>query len=200
MGDVLSHPLALLVVGAVLSGLLVPQLTQRWQDQRKALEIKAELVERVSRAVSDIFTATQFAQVGAKSQSQADFDAVYRTWQRDKAILTALLGAHFRNTRVDDSWRRVRALASAYYAQSGILDRQGHPDQARRREYLRSVAAGLALSPPQDWSEEVRPIESDSIPQGEDVLDLTDPFTLRTEVRRHLDTAVAVIVDARLRG
>jgi len=199
MGKALGHPLVLLVVGAVLSGLLVPQLTQRWQDQRKALEIKAELVERVTRAVSDIFTATQFAQVGATSQSQADLDAAYRAWQRDKAVLTSLLGAYFRNPSVDDAWRRVRALATAYYVQIGVRDGQGHPDEARRREYLRVVATGLALSPPQDWSEEGRPMGSESISTRAVVLDLADALALRTEVHRQLDAAVAVIVDARLR-
>jgi hypothetical protein len=190
MGEALGHPLVLLVIGALLSGLLVPRLTQRWQDQRKALEIRAELVERVTRVVSDIFTATQFAQVGATSQTQADFDAAYRNWQRDKAVLTALLGAYFRDSGVDDAWRRVRTLATAYYVQIGI-----HDDE-RRRAYLQTVAAGLAQAPPQDWSEEVRSPSPESEPGG---ADLRDPRVLRTEVRRHLDATLALIVAARLR-
>lgn len=105
VGEVLGHPLFLLVTGALLSGWLGPRLTQRWQDQRKALEIKADLVERVAQSVTEMFTAVQLVQVGAGSFSQNDFDAAYQKWQNEKAVLTSLLRAYFRGfrgrTRVD---------------------------------------------------------------------------------------------------
>ncbi|MCA1703082.1 MAG: hypothetical protein LC808_07355 [Actinobacteria bacterium] len=47
MRDVLESPLLLLVLGAVVTGWLLPRIAQDWQDKRKGLEIKADLVERV---------------------------------------------------------------------------------------------------------------------------------------------------------
>src|SRR3712207_436081 len=120
LGRVVGHPLTLLVLGAVLSGLLLPYVARGWQDQRKALEIKAALVERLTRAVVELATAAQFVLVGAASQSQEDFDKAYRTWQLEKSVLTSLLGAYFRDPVVAAAWTRCRALATAYYVQSGI--------------------------------------------------------------------------------
>jgi hypothetical protein len=88
-GDILTHPIVLLALGGLVSGWLVPRITQRWQDQRKALEVKADLVERVAQAVAAIYTAVQFAQVHAESQSQMDFDASYRNCQHEQAVITA---------------------------------------------------------------------------------------------------------------
>jgi hypothetical protein len=88
----------------------------------KSLTVKVELVEHLITAVSAIFTATQFAQQGATTQTEDDFDEAYRAWQHEKAILTALLAAYFRSGEVDQRWLRCRTLATAYYVQSGIPD------------------------------------------------------------------------------
>ena len=57
--SLLGQPMLLLIVGAAVSGWLIPEVTRRWQDQRKAaeiksdlVEIKSDLVERVTRAVT----------------------------------------------------------------------------------------------------------------------------------------------------
>lgn len=194
MTDVLKHPLFLLLAGAVLSGLLIPRLTQRWQDQRKALELKAALIERAARAVTSMFMAVQFAMVGAKSQTEADLDSAYRSWQQEKAVLTALLSAYFSNPRVDDAWRRCRALTTAYYVQAGIHRADGSGADVRQA-YLARVAVGIALSPPEDWSEEAT---ASSLSPGGTTLDLSDIFVLRHEVRRHLNEALRAIAEARL--
>lgn len=49
-----------------------------------------------------IYTAVQFAQVHAESQSQMDFDASYRNWQHEQAVITAQLRAYIRAAHIDD--------------------------------------------------------------------------------------------------
>lgn len=196
--ETVGHPLFLLLVGAVVSGALVPRLTQHWQDQRKMREIKTDLVERVTLAVTEMFTATQFAQAGATSQTQADFDTAYRAWQHRKAILTALLRVYFRSPAVDDAWLRCRTLTSAYYAQAGIAGAGAQPAGARRQAYLQRVARGLALEPPRDWAEEVGTEDEGQAP-ATDGLDLADGGSLRAEVRTSLNRAVEVIADSKVR-
>jgi hypothetical protein len=196
MWDWLSHPLVVLTVGAALTGLLIPQLTQRWQDQRKALEIKAELIERVSRAVAEIFTAAQLASVGAASQTQDDFDDAYKAWIREKVILTSLLRGYFGDDRIDRAWSGCRGCAGAYYVQIGIRRDSPEETSRARTRYLRTVAAGLALDPPQDLSEDaflVEDVPDSGTAQIEDVLHL------RTEVWRRLDVTVAAIRGGRIR-
>lgn len=192
MGAVLGHPLVVLLIGALLTGLLIPRLTQRWQDQRKALETKADLIERVSRAVAEIFVATQFAHVGATTQSQERFDDAYRAWQQEKVVLTSLLRAYFRSEELDQRWLRCRAVATAYYVQIGIAD----PD--RRAGYLRTVSAGLVAQPSRDLSEWVDPGTPDLEVAVE--ADLTDVMQLRNEVWRYLDLTVAALRDSPIRS
>lgn len=185
---IVRHPLFLLVATALVSGLVVPRIAQRWQDHRKALEIKAGLVERLAGAVVSMFTAVQFAQVGARSQSQEDLDEAYRTWQTDKAVLTALVSAYFRPGAVVDAWTRCRAITTAYYVQIGIADRQ------RRLEYLRAVATGVARTPAEDWSEEV----VDPATVSATAEELGDPGSIRASVRRHLDLTIQHVNDERM--
>lgn len=195
MLDVLGHPLLLLAVGSALSGWLLPRIAQQWQDQRKGLEIRTQLVERVVRAVTEMFTAVQFAQVGAESQTQIDFDQAYRSWQKEKAVLTSLLAAYFRNTSLDHKWIRCRALATAYYIQVGIRGRDGESAEERRRRYLSKVASGLSRPVPEDYSEDVeKELVPETAPSTSPALDLSDGTVLRLAVRRELDLTVQVMI------
>src|SRR5688572_15919458 len=42
------YPLILLLVGAGVTSLLIPWFTNRWQDRRKQLEIKVDLVSKIT--------------------------------------------------------------------------------------------------------------------------------------------------------
>lgn len=138
-GALLAHPLTLLLVAAAVSGLLVPRLTQQWQDHQQEVETRGELAARVSRTVGEITVATQLAQVGAPSQTQEDFDAAYVRWEVESAVLGAELRAYYREESLHRAWSRCTRLATAYYVQVGI------DDAARRERYLREVQADLGL-------------------------------------------------------
>ncbi len=192
VADLLSHPLVILLAGTFASGWLVPRITRRWQDQRRGLEVQAELVERVTSAVTAIFIATQFAQVGARSQTQEDFDKAYRSWEDEKAVLTALLKAYFRNDALDVQWLTCRALATAYYVQLGIKP------EDRRCRYLHMVANGLEDKPePLDLTDVVPgDREREARTSGSSKRrDLTNVAVLHNQVRRELDRTVQLILD-----
>jgi hypothetical protein len=186
--QVLAHPLMLLLLGAALSGLLVPWVARGWQDQRKALEVKAALAERLTAAVVEIATAVQFVLVGAASQSQEEFDKAYRTWQLEKSVLTSLLGAYFRDGAVTAAWTHCRALTTAYYVQAGI------PAGPRREQYLGAVAAGLTKVPPSDVSDD----PGDVVMNGAQSQVLADPRVLRAELDQALTQCVSTVLDARI--
>jgi hypothetical protein len=194
---VLGHPLTLLLLGAALSGLLVPRVTRGWQDQRKALEVKVALAERLTRAVVEIATSVQFALVRAEAQSQVGFDQAYRTWQLEKSVLTSLLSAYLRDGAVTAAWIHCRALATAYYVQAGI------PAGPRREQYLGAVAAGLSKTPPLDVSEGLPPLDGSDGTRDARTDDargqvLADPWVLRAELDRALTQCVSAVLDARI--
>lgn len=176
------------MIGAALSGLLVPLVARGWQDQRKALEVKAALAERLTRAVVEMAMAVQFALVGAASQSQEDFDRAFRTWQMEKSVLTSLLSAYFRDGAVTAAWTHCRALATAYYVQAGI------PAGPRREQYLGAVAAALSQVPPSDVSEDPGDTAGDTA-RGQA---LSDHRVLRAELDQALTQCVSAVLDARI--
>ena len=194
---ILSHPLTLLLAGAALTGWLLPRLVRGWQDQRKALEVKASLVERVTRAVMDITTAVQFSLVGAASQSLENFDKAYRDWQLEKWVLTSVIGAYFRNAAVLEAWVRCRSLTTAYYVQSGIHRSTPETTAATRDAYLGAVASGLDCSPPEDVTDDSRSFEAQT-GETQGSSRLIDVQSLRDELQRALTVCVATIVDGRL--
>lgn len=168
MAGLLAHPLTLLVVTAAVSGLLVPRLTQQWQDHQQQVDIRRDFAARVSRTVGEIFVASQLAQVGALSQSQEDFDAAYVRWEVESAVLGAELRAYYPAESLHRAWSRCTQLATAYYTQVGI------PDPGRRARYLQSVQQQLDL--PND-------------------VDLTDTEVLRANVLSERDQVIREVLD-----
>lgn len=127
MVELLKHPLTVLLVGALVSGLLIPALTRRRQSHQKALEIKTELVSDLSKSILGMVMATQFAHLGAKSQTQADFDQAYRDWEIESAVIGTKLQAYFPDTTIPTEWTEFSALVTAFYALEGM----GETDRSR---------------------------------------------------------------------
>jgi hypothetical protein len=86
-----------------------------------------------------MFIATQLAQVGASSKTQEEFDAAYVRWEIESAVLGAELRAYYPGDSVHTEWTRCAELTSAYYAQSGMKDRD------RRNRYLQDVQQRIDL-------------------------------------------------------
>ena len=139
MGRALGHPLVLLLVTAAISGLLVPRLTQEWQEQQQEVTVRRDFAARVSRTVGEVFIATQLAQVGAGSQTQDELDAAYVQWEVESSVLGAELRAYYPGESLHSAWHGCAELATAYYTQLGIADDAG------RRRNLDEVHRALDL-------------------------------------------------------
>ena len=57
--SIFSHPMLLLIAGALISSLLFPWITRQWQENEKEFELKTELVEEINKAVTDTLTAQE---------------------------------------------------------------------------------------------------------------------------------------------
>ncbi len=96
----LTHPLTLIVVGAFLSSFLIPSFTRRWQNHQKELEIKVDLLGRVSDAVTRVITHAWFRDFGGKEElsevDRREFDWRYGEWEVNIRVLQANFEAYFR--------------------------------------------------------------------------------------------------------
>ena len=68
------------VVAALLVNWLIPQVTRKWQDHQKALEIKTGLVSEMSESVSGAVMTGRFLASGLIRKSSADPRAEQRAW------------------------------------------------------------------------------------------------------------------------
>lgn len=125
--DPLQHPITLLLLGAVISGLLIPWITRRWNNHQKALEIKTELVSDLSKSIMEMILAVQYARLQAKSQTQQDFDREYRNWEIQSAVIGTRLEAYFSKSGIPDDWTTFSNAVTDFYAIEGI------PADARHR-------------------------------------------------------------------
>jgi hypothetical protein len=105
----LVFPLIILIAGAAVSGLLVPALTRRRDDHRKALEVKTALVGEMSQVVMEFMMAIQFA-VRYAAEDQEAFDDAFSTWEVRSAVIATELEAYYPTTSIGADWS---AFASA---------------------------------------------------------------------------------------
>jgi hypothetical protein len=124
-------PLVLLVVGAILTGLLVPYVTRRWQDHQKELELKADLLARMSEAVTRVITHAWFRELGGKEElSQTDreeFDWRYGEWEVETRVIQAQFEAYFaRSPDIARHWATYCDLLRELHHLSWERMKRGH--------------------------------------------------------------------------
>lgn len=94
---VLGHPLVLLLIGGAISALVVPTLTQRWQDHQRQLDIQEALVSDVTASSTSFVIALEFAYLAPRAESGGAkaLNAAYRQWQIKSAVTEARLRAYY---------------------------------------------------------------------------------------------------------
>jgi hypothetical protein len=118
---VLSAPLLITVVGAVLAGYLIPRITSQAEDHRKAREIQTGLVQDMSQWVAQVVLTGQLLATRSITKESANgqlaFDEALLTWEVDKATIRARLEAYFARAKVTG-----RSLPDAWLEYSGAVD------------------------------------------------------------------------------
>jgi hypothetical protein len=120
LSDVLAHPLVILLAGALVTSLLIPLITRRWQDRQRALELKAGLLARLSDAVTRVVTHAWFRELGGKcklsEKDREEFDWRYGEWEVETRQLQTQLRAYFADSpQVARHWARYCDLLRALH-------------------------------------------------------------------------------------
>ena len=183
--DIFSHPLFLLLVGALVSGLLIPWFTSRWQNHQKELELKTQLATDITETVTAFVLAIQFAELGAVGQSQEDFDAGYRDWEIRNAVISSKLRVYFPDPELRDEWSRFARFATDFYALSG----SGLEKPAQTKRLLELVGASRTL--PASDQDDLSRLVSLGVPEAQ-----VDWATLKAHVLSWKDAIVKDLLAA----
>ena len=124
VGPWLANPLVVTVVAALLGSWLLPQITRKWQDHQKALEIQTGLVGEMSASVSGAVADSRFIAAGLVARSSADpraeqraWNNLYRDWTTTSASIGARLRAYF-GAGVSSDWESFTFVVTDFVALS----------------------------------------------------------------------------------
>jgi hypothetical protein len=111
--NILSHPLILLLVGAGITGLLVPDITNQWQNHQKELELKTDLANQISRAVANMIISARLIQITGFISS-SDYGSAYVAWETAKSSIGSQIEAYFPNTEIKQEWDNLSAAVTDF--------------------------------------------------------------------------------------
>jgi len=108
---VISNPMILLVVGAIISSLIIPYYTRQWQDHQKELELKTNLSDEINKAISDILVSADY-RISAPSN---DTVAILKNWDIAKTTISSKIKAYFSDIHIGQNWDNLSSAASGLY-------------------------------------------------------------------------------------
>ena len=127
----LNSSFGLLLSGAVLSGLIIPVVTFKWQDKQwynqqvftakqalfqKELDSKYQLVTEANEALADILTHSQIVAVCYKKgvyQKQLNdeinnYNNAVKRWEKKSNVIKINLEAFFHNKEIFKEWAEIK--------------------------------------------------------------------------------------------
>jgi hypothetical protein len=113
---VLKHPLLAVGVGGLISALLAPYITDQWQNHQKELEVKTDLIGRISQATAAIISVTQLLGLPGVNMSQISQTDAYLNWETSSATIGSQLRAYFPDTQLDQDWGNYSAIMVDFFS------------------------------------------------------------------------------------
>jgi hypothetical protein len=106
LSRLLSHPLILILIGGAISALIVPMITQRWQNHQRELDVQAELVSDMTRRTSEHVAAVILADRDALKHRNRRLERARARWIIDSAVVRARLRAYYPGDELVARWER----------------------------------------------------------------------------------------------
>lgn len=99
-------------MGAGLSGVLVPSITRKWQDHKTELDLKVQLVDKLSESVTSIVMAT----IDATSMNDKMKGDIIE-YHKGCSYITARIEPYFygSNDQIATEWRKYDDIIQKFY-------------------------------------------------------------------------------------
>ena len=106
----LTHPLFLLLIGALLTGIILPSITRKWQNYQKELDLKTELVAEMSKSLMTVLMTFEFNLLHTSDGSSIgntannELTEKLKEWQIMSCVIGSILHAYFPNDPLHKNW------------------------------------------------------------------------------------------------
>jgi hypothetical protein len=108
-----SHPLFLLVIGAIISSMIIPVYTNQWQNYQKELEIKSMLAEEISTSISNMIINSRLIQISGFTDD-IDYTRSVIDWEVSKARISSIIGTYFTDPFVKNQLEGLSFLVDEF--------------------------------------------------------------------------------------
>ena len=143
VGAVLTHPLFITLVAAVLGSFLLPGLTRSWADRQSQNTLKQDLVEQISTSTEQ---ALSQAQSLAKGDVGTDYTALKTSWNTSRQVVRPQLVVYF--PKMFGCWYSFDNAVSDYTSLAGDTDAGNRKERVAALEaYIGSGFASGYVSP-----------------------------------------------------
>lgn len=122
----LSHPLLVTGAGATISFILIPMLTRKWQDRKAAIDIKNNMVQKISESVTNLIENMSFRFIVIDIAKK---ETAFREWRSKTAIIGASVRTYFSGEGIIKSWNRVYYSTTNFYLLFEGLDKEDATSQ-----------------------------------------------------------------------
>jgi hypothetical protein len=129
-----SHPFIILLIGAAISGLLVPYITNQWQNHQKELELKTGLASQIAKAVANIIIVSRIVQIPAYAYTNLSYASTFEEWEISKATIGSQIEAYFPETPIKQQWDNLSSAITDLSSLSPQLTQNhtSHSDYASK--------------------------------------------------------------------
>jgi hypothetical protein len=100
---------------------LIPQLTRDWQNHAKVLEVKTNLVAKMSDSVGNATMTGRFIASGLIGKATDDpnatqraFNEAYEAWTVESAVIGSQLAAYFPGDHLGPRWRSYAGVVTDF--------------------------------------------------------------------------------------
>lgn len=134
--NILSHPLFLLFVGAIISGIFIPWFARRWQYKQKELELKTEIVSDITESMmKTIMTVSLFKtlpdqEVESMSDKnpQEELYKIYKDWEVRGCMIGTKLHSYFpekkKGKNLRAKWDEFQKKLSKFYMDNKDINKK----------------------------------------------------------------------------
>lgn len=118
----LAHPLLLLVIGALMTGIIVPTITGKWQRNQTAQDMKTQVIGDVTSAVSIPMTQLSVTQNpvlagngGGSIGGNGGVAGTYSAFRTKADSVDSEIRAYFPENNIPMHWENLVGLLQNYY-------------------------------------------------------------------------------------
>lgn len=144
----LKHPLLLIVVGALFSSLIstyiIPDITRAWQDHQKELELKTDLVSKISEAVATTVVKGEISKGIPHPPHKEDkaLNDPLTNWKSSSAVIGSKLQAYFPDSELPQQWNNYSIILA------DLLFLSASNDTCHRIKYVQEIQQYYSASNP----------------------------------------------------